>query len=112
MKFDPEKGKDRPFGDPSVEEDLDLPVQHYSPEADFGAYIESASESEDESATGEQAEKPVEEAQPAPEGQPALPAFPDMPERRVTRGAARDLGVFVLDIQLPDRCWSSSTYRK
>ena len=112
MKFDPEKGKDRPFQDPPVEEDLDMLVQHYSPEADFGAYIESASESEDKSATGEQAEEQAEEAQPAHAGQPALPAFPNMPERRVTRGAARDLGVFVPDIQLPDRCWSSSTYRK
>ena len=112
VKFDPEKGKDRPFGDPPVEEDLDLPVQHYSPEADFCPYIESPSESEDKSATGEQAEEADEGAQQARMGQPALPVFPDMPERLVTRGAARDLGVFVLDIQLPDRCWSSSTYRK
>ena len=63
MKLNPEKGKDRPFGDPSVEEDLDLPVQHYSPGADLGAYIESASKSEDESATGEQAEEAGDEAQ-------------------------------------------------
>ena len=91
---------------------LDLPVQHYSPEADFGAYIESASESEDESPTGEEAEEAGKEAQPAWTGQPALPVFPDMPDRLVTRGAARDLGVFVPDIQLPDRCWSSFTYLK
>ena len=37
VKFDPEKGKDRPFDDPPMEDDLDLPVQIYSPEADFGA---------------------------------------------------------------------------
>ena len=96
VKFDPEKGKDRTFGDPPGEGDLNLPVQHYSPEADFSACIESASESEDESPTGEQAKEPVEEAQPARAGLPALPAFPDMPERRVTRGAARDLGRFFL----------------
>ena len=47
VKFDLEKGKDRPFSDPPVEEDLSQPVQHYSPGADFGALIESASESED-----------------------------------------------------------------
>ena len=101
VKFDPEKGKDRPFSDPPVEEDSDLPVHHYSPEADFSAYIESTSKSEDESGTGEQAEEPVEETQPARAGQPALPAFPNMPEDCVTRGEPRDLGVFVLDIQLP-----------
>ena len=93
VKFDPEKGQDRPFSDPPVEEDLDLPVQHYSPEAVFGAYMESASESENKSATGEQAEEADKGAQPARKGQPALPVFPDMPERRVTRGAARDFGV-------------------
>ena len=112
VKFDPEKGKDRPFGDPPMEEDLSLPLQHYSPEADFGAYIESASESEDESAAGEQASEAENEDQPAQAGQPALRAPADMSEWRVTRGAARDLGLFVPDIQLPDRCWSSSTYRK
>ena len=44
--------------DPPVEEDLDVPVQHYSTEADFGANIESASESEDKSVTLEQAGEP------------------------------------------------------
>ena len=92
--------------DNSFSIDLSLPVQHYSPEADFGAYIESASESEDESAAGEQASEAENE------DQPALPAPSDMSERRVTRGAARDLGLFVPDIQLLDRCWWSSTYRK
>ena len=112
VRFDPEKGKDRQFSDPPVEEDLSLPVQHYSSEADFGAYIESASKSEDESVTGEQADEADNEDQPPRAGQPALPAPADMPERRVTRGAARDLGLFAPDIQLPDRCWSSSTYHK
>ena len=87
-------------------------MQHYSPEADFGAYIESASESEDESVTGEQAGESAKETQQAQGGQPALDAFPDMSDRNVTRGVPRELGVFVPDIQLPDRCWSSSTYRK
>ena len=89
-----------------------MPVLHYSPEADFGAYIKSASESEDESVTREQAGEPAKETQQAQAGQPVLPAFLDMSDRRVTRGAARDLGVFVPAIQLPDWCWSSSTYRK
>ena len=95
-----------------MEEDLSLPVQHYSPEADFGAYRESTSESEDKSAAGEKADEAEHEIQPARAGQPALPVSSDMSERRVTQGAARDLGLFVPDIQLPDRCWSSSTYRK
>ena len=86
VKFDPEKGKDRQFSDPPVEEDLSLPVQHYSPEADFGACIESASESEEESAAGEQAGEAEHEIQPAGAGQPALPVPPDMSEWRVTRG--------------------------
>ena len=92
MKFYFEKGKDRQFSGPPVEEDLSLPVQHYSSEADFGAYIESASECE--SATGEQASEADNEDQPARVGQPALPAPADMSERRVTRGAARNLGLF------------------
>ena len=65
VKFNPNKGKDKLFIDPPMEEDLDLPVQHYSPEADFCAYIESGSESEDESAAEEQAGEPAEEAQQA-----------------------------------------------
>ena len=59
VKFDPNKGKDKSFGDTPIEEDLDVPAQHYFPEADFSAYIESASESEDESVTGEQAGEPA-----------------------------------------------------
>ena len=44
-KFDPEKGKDSHFSsDPPVEEDLNLLIQHYSPESDFDTYIESVSE--------------------------------------------------------------------
>ena len=58
--------------------------------------IISASESEDESATEEKAG----EAQQAVQvGRPAISAFPDMPERLVTRGSARDLGILVPDIQ-------------
>ena len=89
-----------------------MPVQHYSPETDFGTYIESVSESEDESATEEQAGEPTKEIQQALAGRPALPTFPDMPDMCVTRGAGRDLGICVQDIQLRDRCWCSSTYRK
>ena len=43
-------------------------MQNYSPEVDFGTYIESASESEDESGTGEQAGEAENEAQPARAG--------------------------------------------
>ena len=75
VKIDPEKGKDGQVSDPPVEEDLSLTVQHYSPEADFGAYIESACESEDKSATGEQAEEAENETQPTLAGQPALPVL-------------------------------------
>ena len=78
------------------------PLKHYSADFNFGDF-ESASSPEDES------EEKEDNADPANE--PPLPPSP-APARRITRGAARDLGVFVPDNQLPDKCWSSSTYRK
>ena len=46
--------------------------------------------------------------------------FPDLPADRanvmpdgtVTRRRARDLGVHIPQIPLPDKCWSSTAYRK
>ena len=81
-------------------------MKHYSADVNFGDF-ELASSSEDQ--TEETAEPAIEQPVPAP---PAPVSLPGAPERRVTRGTARYFGVFVLDIQLPDKCWSSSTYRK
>ena len=67
-------------------------VEHNSPSDDFSAYIESASESEDD-------ETPVEAGpQPAP--------------GRVTRAGAARAGISVPEISLPSSCWASSAHRK
>ena len=67
-------------------------VEHNSPSDDFSAYIESASESEDE-------ETPV-EAGPQPAG------------GQVTRAGAARAGISVPEISLPSRCWASSAHRR
>ena len=110
---------DLPFSSP-ISDDEDGPVLHYSAGPDFGAYIESASDS-DSDEDNEETDKEKEtvggaECAPAVEqawGEPApavLPAYPYQPAR-VTRGQARELGIFVPDVGLPDRCRSSSRYR-
>ena len=74
---------------------------HYCAETDFGAYIKSASDSDD----GKGRKRSVMQAQ----NEPAfafLPAYPDQPAC-VTCGQARELGIYVQDIN----CWSSSRYR-
>ena len=112
VKFNPDIGKDYPFqkDKEDCDEPVEGPVKHYSADVNFGD-CESASSSEDESEETEDNADPATVALPlTPVSAPA--SLPGTPERRVTRGAARDLGVFVPDIQLPDRCWSSSTYRK
>ena len=106
VSFNPDLGKDFLFQqDSDVDEHTDGPVKHYS--ADFGNH-ESASSS------GEESE---EVAEPAPPELPApVPPVPasllGVPEHHVTQGAARDLGVFVLDVHWGDMFWSSSTHRK
>ena len=45
VSFNPKFGADLPFSTP-LSEDEDSPVLHYSAEPDFGAYIESASDSD------------------------------------------------------------------
>ena len=80
-------------------------MKHYSADVNFGD-CESASSLEDES------EEKEDNADPATVPRPLTPvpaptSLPGAPERCVTRGAERDLGVFV-----PDKCWSSSRYRK
>ena len=110
VSFNLKFGADLPFSSPQSD-DEDGPVLHYSVEPDFGAYIESASDSEEdkEEASGEKEATAVGQAR----GEPApaeLTAYPDQPAR-VTCGQARELGIFVPDVGLPDRCWSSSRYR-
>ena len=92
VKYSPEIGKDYAFQ--KDQEDCDVPVEgpfkHYSAEVNFGD-CESASSSEDES------EETEDNADPATVPLPLTPtpaSLPGAPERRVTRGAARDLGVF------------------
>ena len=110
VKLNPDVGKNYPFQKDldKCDEPVEGPVKHYSADVNFGDY-ESASSSEDESEQNEDNADPANVPLPP---SPAPASLPDAPERRVTRGAARGLGVFVPDIQLPDRCWSSSTYRK
>ena len=108
LKFNPDAGKDYPFqkDNDDFDEPTEGPVKHYSADVHFVDF-ESASSSEDESEQNEDNADPANVPLPP---SPAPASLPDAPERRVTRGAARDLGVFVPDIQLPDKCWSSSTY--
>ena len=88
---------------------------HYSAKSDFGAYIEIASDSDKEKEEEEKGAAGGTESGPAPgqaRGEPApavLPAYPDQPAC-VTRGQAWELGIFVPNVGLPDRCWSSSRY--
>ena len=117
VSFNQKIGADLPFSSPPSD-DEDGPVLHYSAGPDFGAYIESASDSDE----GKEEEVKEKEAAGSAEGTPAvgqargepapavLPAYPDQPAR-VTCGQARELGIFVPDVGLPDRCWSSSRYR-
>ena len=72
----------------------DESVEHNSPSDDFLAFIESASESEDD-------ESPVVASRP-----------PVQRAGRVTRAGAARAGISVPEISLPARCWASSAFRK
>ena len=72
----------------------DESVEHNSPSDDFSAFIESASESDDE-------KSPV-----------VAPNPPVQPAGRVTRAGAARAGISVPEISLPARCWASSAHRK
>ena len=80
---------------------LGQPVEHYSAEDDFSAFIESASESEEEDL------EPVGQI-----AQPAPPAPAAAPVARLTRGAAARSGISVPEISLPSRCWASSSHQR
>ena len=67
-------------------------VEHNSPSDDFSAYIESASESE--------------------EDEPPVEAGPQPVPGRVTRAGAARAGISVPEISLPSRCWASSAHRR
>ena len=107
VKYNPDAGKDYPFQkDNDCDEPTEGPVEHYSVDMNFGDF-ESASSSEDESKEKEDNADPANEPP-----LPPSPATASLPERLCYTGAARDLGVFVTDIQLQDKCCSSSTNRK
>ena len=72
----------------------DESVEHNSPSDNFSAFIESASESEDD-------ESPV-----------VAPKPPVQPVGRVTYAGAARAGISVPEISLPARCWASSAFRK
>ena len=72
----------------------DESVEHNSPCDDFSAFIESASESEDD-------ESPVVASRP-----------PVQPTGWVTWAGAARAGISLPEISLPARCWASSAFRK
>ena len=119
VHFDSTKGKDEKFTDPAVDSDEEFkPVRYYSTEESFPAE-HSASSSDEEPAVSP---RPASASSGASEVERvAVPnVFPDLPVDRanikpdgtMTRRRAHDLGVHIPQIPLPDKCWSSSTYRK
>ena len=119
VHFDSTKGKDEKFTHPAVDSDEDFkPVRYYSPEESFPPVSPASSSDEEELAVS----RPASPASGAAEVERVnVPnVFPDlpvdranvMPDGTVTRRRARDLGVHIPQIPLPDKCWSSSTYRK
>ena len=92
------------------------PVRYYSTEESFPAQHSASSSDEELAVPSRPASSAASEVERA-----AVPnVFPDLPVDRanvdpdgtMTRRRARDLGVHIPQIPLPDKCWSSSTYRK
>ena len=72
----------------------DESVEHNSPSDNFSAFIESASESEDDESHVVASHPPVQQA------------------GRVTQAGAARARISVPVISLPSRCWASSAFRK
>ena len=118
IHFDSTKGKDSKFTDPAVDSDEDYkPVRYYSPEESFPP-MSPATSSDEELAVSRPASPSSGATEveriPVPNVFPNLPADRAnvMPDGTVTRRRARDLGVHIPQIPLPDKCWSSTSYRK